>query len=97
MKVGELLKIQATVKLGALKPAEIVVEIVYGNMGDRDLYNIHYLPLSPAEQTDQQTYLFQGNLAMPQGTFSYNIRVRPNHKFFVHPFELPLITWAQSF
>ena len=97
IKAGELLEIQATVTLGPISSAEVAVEIVYGNLGEQGLYKICLVPMLLVKEVEQHTYLYKESLFMPQGTFGYTVRVRPRHHFFTHPFELPLVTWAQSF
>jgi len=97
MKTGDLLNVRARVMLGPIRPGEVAVEIVYGLPGDQGLEKISRAAMSVVEQIDQQTYLYSESLIMPQGTFGYTVRVRPDHRFFVHPFELPLVTWAETF
>ncbi|MGQ9823463.1 MAG: alpha-glucan family phosphorylase [Desulfotomaculales bacterium] len=97
MKIGEVLSLQATVCLGPLLPEDVAVEIVYGTPGDQGLENVSPVAMNPAEKSSEQNWLYRGDLVMPQGTYGYTVRVRPYHRFFVHPFELPLVTWAGAF
>ena len=97
MKIGDLLSVRAAVILGPLRPEDVAVEIVYGVPGDEGLGRISRAPMAVTGQDDEQTYRYEESLIMPQGTYGYTVRVRPDHRFFAHPFELPLVTWAETF
>ncbi len=97
MSVGSLLKINAYVQLGPLKPDDVDLEVVYGNITDRGLANLSIAPMLHEGQEDDGTQRYLGQLILPQGTFGYTVRVIPGHRDFVRKFELPLVTWAGNF
>ncbi len=66
------------------------------NSNDR-LCNIRHIPMTITGQTHEGTYLYRGNLILPQGTLGYTVRVRPANGDFAHIFELPLVAWAPHF
>ncbi|AEG16314.1 alpha-glucan phosphorylase [Desulfofundulus kuznetsovii DSM 6115] len=61
------------------------------------LCNINKTAMTVTGQTPEGTYLYRGNLILPQGTVGYTVRVRPANGDFAHIFELPLVAWAPHF
>jgi starch phosphorylase len=61
------------------------------------LCNINKTAMTMTGQTPEGTYLYRGNLILPQGTVGYTVRVRPANGDFAHIFELPLVAWAPHF
>jgi starch phosphorylase len=41
-------------------------------------------------------YRYTGSLALPQGSYGYTVRIRPDSRDFPYT-ELPLVTWASVF
>lgn len=96
MDVGEMLTVKAWVHLGAMGAKDVEVEVVYGDVTEQGLKNISISPMQHQEnQGDTLVYLAQ--VILPQGTFGFTVRVRPQHPDFLHRFELPLVRWADRF
>lgn len=95
--VGSLLKITAYVKLGPINVDDVDVEVVYGDISDRGLVKISIAPMLFDSRGEDGVDCFVGQVILPQGTLGYTVRVVPSHDDFVRKFELPLVTWAESF
>jgi starch phosphorylase len=96
MNVGETLMLKAHLKLGPIKPDDVDLEIVYGHVAEKGLYNLSTAPMI-FDQEEEGLYVFTGQVILPQGTFGYTVRARPGSPELCHTFELPLVTWAQRF
>ena len=54
-------------------------------------------PMELLERTAEGVYRFAGEIDLEQGTLGYTVRIRPQSPHFIDKFEVPLVTWAQSF
>ncbi|RYD03536.1 hypothetical protein N752_19200 [Desulforamulus aquiferis] len=75
--MGDHIYIQTDVSLGPIKPTDVVVEVVYGNVGDHGLTNIMLMPLALMEELGDGVYRYETNLVLIQGTSGYTLRIRP--------------------
>ncbi|AEG61672.1 alpha-glucan family phosphorylase [Desulforamulus ruminis] len=96
LKVGQNIFIQADVCLGSIKPQDVIVEVVYGKVGDKALVDVMLMPMNLKEPVGQDLYRYETNLVLLQGTSGYTLRVRPYSPNFEYPFELPLIKWGDN-
>ncbi|WP_334109902.1 alpha-glucan family phosphorylase [Thermodesulfitimonas autotrophica] len=94
---GQTIAVAATVRLGAIKPEDVVVEIMLGRSKDWQLTEMNGVRMELTEALGDATYRFSGTITLTQGALGYTVRVRPADSMFVHPFELPLIAWAPEF
>ncbi|MEW6572811.1 MAG: alpha-glucan family phosphorylase [Bacillota bacterium] len=94
---GDVVGISALVHLGAIQPKDVVVEVVLGKAKDRMLLEPTGIPMVPAESQSDSNYLYEAKVSLTQGTLGFTVRVRPSHPDLVHPFEIPLVTWAPEF
>jgi len=94
---GQTIAVAATVHLGAIKPEDVVVEIILGKTKDWQLTEMNGVRMELTEALGDATYRFSGTITLTQGALGYTVRVRPADSMFVHPFELPLIAWAPEF
>jgi starch phosphorylase len=95
-QVGDTLHVRALVELGALDPADVKVEVVYGKAQTGDqLTKIRRLALTCSSAEPGHPAVFEGTveLASP-GSFGYNVRVVPAHALLATPAELGLIAVA---
>lgn len=96
MLTGEEIKISAVVHLGLIYTRSVVLEIVYGEALEGGLRNINVVPMTLDGEIADNVYRYNGSLALPQGSYGYTVRVRPDSRDFPHT-ELPLVTWAPVF
>lgn len=98
MNVGEAILLKATIALGPISVNDVVVEMVYGSVSEKGLYNLLTVPMFlEGEDKYRQLFNFKGHILLPQGTFGYTVRVRPGNPDLLHKFELPLVSWAEGF
>lgn len=96
MTVGRPLKVQATLRPGALSPDELAVELVYGREGKvtgqlRDVAAASMRLLGG----DQGEYSYEAAFDTPEsGAFAYGVRVRPHHRYLPNPLAAYLMKWA---
>ncbi|MHB8158628.1 MAG: alpha-glucan phosphorylase, partial [Desulfocucumaceae bacterium] len=97
MNVGETLLIKAAIRLGAIRPDDVDLEVVYGSVSEKGMYNLSAAPMLFEETGPDGVHLFSGQVILPQGTFGYTVRVRPGNPELLNKFEVPLIKWAERF
>ncbi|MCS5720931.1 alpha-glucan family phosphorylase [Herbiconiux sp. CPCC 203407] len=107
-QVGDELHVRAHIQLGALSPADVAVEVVYGHAvhGD-DISEAATVELStphdagsdarangdPGAGSTERVY--SGTVALARsGSFGYTVRVVPKHAHLASPAELGLIAVA---
>ncbi|MDS1029367.1 alpha-glucan family phosphorylase [Bacillota bacterium LX-D] len=93
LAAGKKLELTVPVKLGQLKPQEVIVEILYGKVQNQSLENPQLIPMNSVQEMEPQLFLYKGSINLTSGTSGYALRIRPNSINFAHPFELPLIKW----
>ena len=93
---GEAFTVNATVDLGSIPKDKIVVELVYREITDQGVEDLAVMPLTEIDNTGEISgkAIYAGEICLPQGSFNYTVRVRPNSSYFAHHFELPLVCWA---
>lgn len=96
MLAGEEIKISAVVNLGLIYTRSVILEIVYGEAVEGVLRNINVVPMVLEGEIADNIYRYKGSLTLPQGSYGYTVRVRPDSRDFPHT-ELPLVTWAPVF
>ena len=96
MHADEEIKISAVVNLGLIYTRSVVVEIVYGEAVEGELKNIVIVPMALEGEISDNVYRYQGSLTLPQGSYGYTLRIRPDSRDFPLA-ELPLVTWAPVF
>jgi starch phosphorylase len=96
MLSGEEIKISAVVNLGLIYTRSIILEIVYGESEEGVLRNINIVPMTLEGEISDNIYRYTGSLALPQGSYGYTVRIRPDSRDFPYT-ELPLVTWVPVF
>lgn len=98
MNVGEEIILEATITLGPISVNDVVVEMVYGSVSEKGLYNLSAVPMFlEGEDKGKQIFNYKGQMLLPQGTFGYTVRIRTGNSDLLHKFELPLVSWAERF
>jgi starch phosphorylase len=93
---GEEIKITAVVNLGLIYTRSVILEMVYGEAQEGELRNIKIVPMTLEGEIADNIYRYTGSLALPQGSYGYTVRIRPDSRDFPYT-ELPLVTWASVF
>jgi len=97
-QVGDEVSVRAFVSLGALKPDEVTVELVYGRVTPSDsLVDPISAPLTHAESYEGGRHRFEGTVRLRRtGPFGYTVRVLPQFEGLASPAELGLVTNASA-
>ncbi len=94
-KVGEEYAVAAEVRLGAINPKDVSVEVYYGRLtADRQLTDAQSVPMQVEKELGQGRHLYVGTIPCEQsGMHGYTVRVRPHHPDLNHFAATGLITW----
>jgi starch phosphorylase len=97
VRVGDDMKIRATVHLGALKPADVSVQIYHGPIDAyNNIINGDIAAMTAGEQADGR-YIFNGDIKYHRsGRHGFTVRVIPHNSDLSSPFETGLIQWASQ-
>ncbi|MGX1702296.1 alpha-glucan family phosphorylase [Microbacterium sp. NPDC055357] len=96
-RAGDTLEVRARVRLDALSPEDVAVELVYGPTDDDGAFTPEpaVQRLAPSGDAADGVTTFAGSLPLEvTGRFGYTVRVVPTHPRFVSPVELGLVTYA---
>jgi len=95
--VGGSLEVTAEVKLGALSPQDVRVELYYGPMDPAGGVPAASRSAMTAAGNQGDVYTYQGRVACgDSGLCGFTVRVQPWHPDAVVPYEVPLIAWADA-
>jgi starch phosphorylase len=92
--VGTTLTVRATVDLGGLDPADVVVQAVYGRVDEHDeLHRPVYLPLASLGNGDDGLPRYEGEVPLDRaGSYGYTVRVLPHNDLLPGDAELGLLS-----
>ncbi len=95
LTIGNTAQVTAQVVLGALKPHEIAVEIVFGeDMGGQPA-RPHVVAMTLEKKDSDGVYHYAGGFEpRTTGALIYGVRVRPNHPDMLNKHETGLVAWA---
>ncbi len=96
LKVGDQLRVEAVVNLGALKPTDVGVELYYGLLDAEGLIvDGQALPTLIAQSKGNGTYVFAGAITCrTSGRHGYALRIVPHHEDLGTALEMGLILWG---
>ncbi len=94
--VGEAVRVSAAVRLGALTPADVAVELYHGPTGGKlELGEGRIVRMGPVERLADGAWLFSGEIpTTASGAHAFAARVVPYNEAMSHPYETSLIRWA---
>ena len=95
LRVGDGFEVQTVVRLGALSPNDVSVEVYYGPLdADRRITRPQALPLKRQDAAGDGVHRYIGVIPCDQsGLQGYTIRVLPAHPDVHTPVATGLITW----
>ena len=96
---GDQLHARAQVALGELSPAEVVVEFVFGPVGEFDEFTDATASdlVSDAAITQDGIACFEGTMTLGlPGLFGYTVRVMPRHPLLASRAEIGLVTYPDA-
>jgi starch phosphorylase len=93
--VGASVTVKAIIKLGALLPENVHVEIFQGSLdSNRQIQSGHPLPMRHMDSLTEGMHSYEGEILCQQsGLWGFSVRVVPYHEDAILPYELPLISW----
>ena len=98
LQVGDRMKVQARVNLGAISPDEVRVQAYYGESGENTaISRPTVLELTERTTADGQPggFVYRGEIPCAEsGAFGLSVRVVPTHPHLTQEHELRLIAWA---
>ncbi|MBZ0320608.1 MAG: alpha-glucan family phosphorylase [Anaerolineae bacterium] len=96
--VGEALKVEAWVNLGALKPNDVVVQLYSGSLDSKGmLQSGSAVDMEANGKPQGALYHFEATLNYTQtGEQGISVRVLPKHTYLADPILTGLIHWADS-
>ncbi len=96
IQVGDRVGVQAQVFLGPTAPAEVKVQVYYGEDKENAISQPTILELTKSEKVDGSgVFLYKGEIPSKEsGAFGLSVRVVPTHPNLTQEHELRLITWA---
>ncbi|HEY3819078.1 MAG TPA: alpha-glucan family phosphorylase [Polyangiaceae bacterium] len=94
--VGEPVKVVATVRLGALSPEDVAVELYHGpTAGGHEIARGKVVRMSPVEKTTDGVWRYFGEIpTAASGAHAVATRVVPRNDAMSHPYETSLIRWG---
>lgn len=98
VRVGQPIRVKATVNLGSLKPEDVAVQLYIGPLDpNREFVEAHTIRMSQVDTTENGWWQFIGETTSPRsGRFGYSVRVLPSHDMMTHPLELRLVRWPAA-
>jgi starch phosphorylase len=92
--MGAPITVDMLVELGSLRPDEVKVELVYGQIGaERELVDYRIVPAELVGE-EGSVYRYQANFeCVNPGHVGYTARVRPFHEDVLVPAEISQIRW----
>jgi starch phosphorylase len=95
LSLGEAINVRAWVRFNDLKPEDLSVELVYGEVNDELATAQYTLPMSYTKREQDGSYRYDVHLQPEEsGSIAYNVRVVPSHPELQEKYELGLIRWA---
>jgi starch phosphorylase len=96
VSVGEQIEVEARVRLGDLRPEDVVVELYYGpTMGSHELLHGSLARRRVTSANADGTHTFAGGIPTHEsGSHAFAARVMPWNQAMSHPYETSLVRWA---
>ena len=94
--VGDTLQVTAHVRLGALQPDEVEVQLYHGTLGKpNEISDGTIVLMVPDDAAGDGAYTYQCTVKCDKsGRRGFGVRILPTHADLVHPFEPDRIIWA---
>jgi len=95
MDRGDTVRVDARIKIGSLKPEQVLVELYHGPVSSTgDIFDPQRVEMSAGTS---QGGAYEYSVEVPcevTGQHGYSVRVLPRHEGLVHPFIPGLVRWA---
>ncbi len=95
LSLGEGIDVRAWVRAINLLPADLCVELAYGEANDDQVIPRYALPMSYTKREQDGSYRYNIHLRPAEsGSIAYDVRVLPTHPALGGKHEMGLIRWA---
>jgi starch phosphorylase len=96
LKAGDEVQVKARVRLGALTPDDVTVELCLGRVNDHgEIVTAEATPMQPVGPAGDGSWHFAASIVPYQsGLHGYTVRLLPRHPDLTTPFVPGLIVWA---
>jgi starch phosphorylase len=96
LQVGERMRVEAIVHLGALSPDDVAVELYHGpTAGGHELARGDIVRMRAIEKGEGGTYRYFGEIpTRDSGAHAFAARIMPFNPAMTHPYETSLIRWS---
>jgi len=96
LEVGATLQVRATVRLGQIKPEDVLVQLYTGPLdGQGKVRNAQTVEMTCSHSGADGVHLYSGTIpCRSSGMHGYALRILPRHKDLISPFQAGLIVWA---
>jgi starch phosphorylase len=95
LSLGEGVDVRAWVRMDHLRPEDICIELVYGEVRNEHATAEHALPMKLTKRELDGSYRYDIHLKPEtSGSIAYNVRVVPTHPLLSEKYEMGLIRWA---
>ena len=97
IRVGEKMRIFATVNSDGLKPEQLQVEVYYGPLdSDDNIIDGQSMVMQQLSQIKKNLFRFEAVIPCETtGQHGFSVRVMPHHPDIATPFDSGLVTWYQ--
>ena len=97
-RVGDKLKVQVLVALGALSPDDVSVELYYGPLNpEGEIVNAGTMMMHPCGANQGGHYIFDGSVPCgTTGQHGLSVRVMPYHRGLLDKFNVGLVKWIEE-
>jgi starch phosphorylase len=95
LEAGSELRVHAEVYLGSLQPADVSVQVYYGQLdADGRISSGQGIEMKYAESKGDGNHVFEGSIpCVSSGVRGYSVRVLPMHEDLQNPYAMNLIKW----
>ena len=96
VRVGEFVEVEARVRLGDLRPEDVVVELYYGpTLGSHVLTEGSLARMRVTGKSADGSHTFSGGIPTHEsGSHAFTARVMPWNPAMSHPYETSLVRWG---
>lgn len=92
---GQEINLWVNAQLGAIDPANIMVELYYGTLENGKIANAQAVEMNCTEKLADSLYRYSLNLRIEDGgEYAYTFRATPKHPDMINRFDMGLIRWV---
>jgi starch phosphorylase len=96
--VGDELEVEAKVQLGDLKPEDVMVQLLVGGLdSDGEIKESLKYSMNSTDKSSDGAVNYNVKVSFGgSGNHGFTVRVLPNYRLLLNPYELGLICWADK-